>query len=62
MIVACVIFIVSLLLTIVCLAEFIPSWSYCQYALNKDKCMRQAMLNLLFWFIITLFSAQYIWG
>lgn len=62
MIVAWGIFIVSLLLTIVWSTELIPSWSHCKYALNKDKCMRQSMLNLLFWFIVTLFSAQYIWG
>lgn len=62
MIIALGIFILSLLLIIVWLTEFIPSWSSCKYALNKDKCMRQSMLNLLFWFIVALSSAQYIWG
>lgn len=62
MIIAWGIFILSLLLTIVWATELIPSWSNCEHVSKKDKCMRVSMFNLLFWFLITLFSAQYIWG
>ena len=54
MIIAWGLFIVSIFMIFVWYTEFIPSFSE-----NKP---RVAIKNIAIWFLVSLFSAQYIWG
>jgi len=59
MIIAWGLFIVSIILLVVWLTEVIPSFSTHS---NTQEGKRLTAINIAVWFLLSLVSAQYIWG